>query len=512
MLSSPISTSSSSSSNIRVVARIKPDSSDNQKLPLIPYFDKKTIQFINGEEYTFSSVLGPSCTQNEAYQTICSEVINDTLMQGFNNTIICYGQTNSGKTYTMMGGANKDGVIPHLANDLFIKLEEFYSTGGDKKVSIEVSFIEIYNEKLRDLLDINNSKDLKIRENILKRMFVDGLTEESVSTSIELLSVMEKGNRSRSVGSTNMNQDSSRSHSIFTVKLSRYEASKLVIESKIQLVDLAGSEQVKRTGSAGVRLEEAKSINLSLSSLGNVISALVKKKSHVPYRDSKLTQILQDSLGGTAKTCLICTLSSTLENEEETLSTLRFGTRTQTIKNYAIKNFQTAEFELKTLLEEFEERIEKLLSNNDTILTGDPDEELQIQMKNHETEFQKIKTQLQEQLDNKQLLRPQLNESITKTNNLVVEINQSSLNLKDEINKLVDKNLEPQILPNEAQVEELRKSKGNFDLSEKLKESEKERDDLKTVLSLCQTNLTEHEEIIKKTEIELNNLIDKFIV
>ncbi|KAH9253953.1 hypothetical protein BASA81_008077 [Batrachochytrium salamandrivorans] len=357
---------SSDKAAVRVVVRIRPDPSSPTSTISSP--SPTSLQFKpHSEEYSFSSVLGQDSTQAETYAVVTNGLVSEALL-GYNNTVLAYGQTSSGKTYTMMGEEEEEdgaGIIPRLASELFDRLAGVASEHN--QLSVKVSFVEIYRERLRDLLNpsqLANGKpvqELKIREGDSKRVVVDGLIELYINTKEELIAVMQRGNSARSIGATKMNEDSSRSHSVFTLKVQQQQGSgDLVIESKIQLVDLAGSEQVKRTGAHGDRLEEAKSINLSLSCLGNVVSALAEHSKFVPYRDSKLTRILQDSLGGTAKTCLICTVSPHASNEAETLSTLRFGTRAQKVQNHVVKNIRRSEDELERLLALAEDKIRAL--------------------------------------------------------------------------------------------------------------------------------------------------------
>lgn len=362
-MANPSSSSSSDKAAVRVVVRIRPDPFSTST---ISSPSPTSLQFKpHGEEYSFSSVLGQDSTQAETYAVVTNGLVSEALL-GYNNTVLAYGQTSSGKTYTMMGEEGEEaGIIPRLASELFDRLAGVASEHN--QLSVKVSFVEIYRERLRDLLNpsqLANGKpvqELKIREGDSKRVVVDGLIELYIHTKEELIAVMQRGNSARSIGSTKMNEDSSRSHSVFTLKVQQQQGSgDLVIESKIQLVDLAGSEQVKRTGAHGDRLEEAKSINLSLSCLGNVVSALAEHSKFVPYRDSKLTRILQDSLGGTAKTCLICTVSPNVSNEAETLSTLRFGTRAQKVQNHVVKNIRRSEDELERLLALAEDKIRVL--------------------------------------------------------------------------------------------------------------------------------------------------------
>ena len=225
------------------------------------------------------------------------------------------------------------GIVPRIARDIF---KAMASAEQGTEFLVKASFIEVYREKLQDLLQLQrgSKQNLRIREDKHHGVSIEGAVEVYVGSSAELLRVAEKGSANRAIASTRMNQDSSRSHSVFiltvTQRQSRSDSTK---QGKLFLVDLAGSELVKKTEASATVLEEAKMINRSLSALGNVIKALVEKSSHVPYRDSKLTRLLQDSLGGNSKTSLIVTCSCYSYNASETLSTLRFGARAKRIKN-----------------------------------------------------------------------------------------------------------------------------------------------------------------------------------
>ena len=343
--------------SVRVLARLKPLFSDspriarvvNSSILLASDPDDLSLPEL---EFAMAQCFGEDASQDAVAGVLCEEAITDVL-RGLNVTVLAYGQTGSGKTHTMMGNlesARDRGVIPRLAHLLFARLP-----AGSKA---KVTFVEIYKESLRDLLDVRNAQPVRIREVDATRVTITGAAEEACACADDVMELLRRGSAVRSVGSTRMNQDSSRSHSVLTVNVETLDtASGAVLFSKLVLVDLAGSEAVKKTLASGERLEEAKSINQSLSALGNVIGALVDKRGHVPYRDSKLTRLLQDSLGGTAKTTLIVNLSPALDNFLETQSTLRFGQRAMRIENHAVVNVRRSADVLERLLREAEERI-----------------------------------------------------------------------------------------------------------------------------------------------------------
>ena len=258
----------------------------------------------------------------------------DSLFQGFNGCLLAYGQTGSGKTHTMMGSnptsidsGDEDpsgkGIIPRVVDEIFARA---LLAGSEMEFSISVSFVEIYCERIRDLFDVKKD-NLAVGEDSTGGVYIKGVTEFYVTSREEVLSLMAQGNENRAVSATGMNAGSSRSHSLFLLAFTqRNTATGETTSGKLFLVDLAGSETVSKTGVSGQQLEELKKINKSLSSLGNVINSLTDgKSSHIPYRDSKLTRVLQECIGGNAKTTLIIACSPSTWNEMETLSTLRFG-------------------------------------------------------------------------------------------------------------------------------------------------------------------------------------------
>jgi kinesin family member 1 len=275
----------------------------------------------------------------------------ENAFQGYNNCIFAYGQTGSGKSYSMMGYGKEAGIIPKICQDMFTKIE---SMQADKNLrcTVEVSYLEIYNERVRDLLNPATKGNLKVREHPSTGPYVEDLAKLVVGSFNEIEHLMDEGNKARTVAATNMNETSSRSHAVFTLMLTqkRFDPeTKMEMEkvAKISLVDLAGSERATSTGATGARLKEGAEINRSLSTLGRVIAALAdlstgKKKggkaTQVPYRDSVLTWLLKDSLGGNSMTAMIAAISPADINYDETLSTLRYADSAKRIKNHAVIN------------------------------------------------------------------------------------------------------------------------------------------------------------------------------
>ncbi|XP_055283344.1 kinesin-like protein KIF27 isoform X4 [Moschus berezovskii] len=357
-----------------------------------------TQQIIIGRDriFTFDFVFGKNSTQDEVYNT-CIKPLVLSLIEGYNATVFAYGQTGSGKTYTIGGGhvasvvEGQKGIIPRAIQEIFQNI----SGKPSIDFNIKVSYIEVYKEDLRDLLELETSvKDLHIREDekgntgltfcavnlliSLKSICLEieevivGAKECQVESADEVMSLLEMGNAARHTGTTQMNEHSSRSHAIFTISLCQVDKSRKAAEdgswhshrhivSKFHFVDLAGSERVTKTGNTGERFKESIQINSGLLALGNVISALGdprKKSSHIPYRDAKITRLLKDSLGGSAKTVMITCVSPSSSDFDESLNSLKYANRARNIRNKPTLNFSPEsdrmdemEFEIKLLRE-----------------------------------------------------------------------------------------------------------------------------------------------------------------
>ncbi|KAL4493521.1 hypothetical protein ABPG72_007529 [Tetrahymena utriculariae] len=352
------------SNNIRVVLRCRPlnkleiEQGGEQCVRII---DDSTVQVsVAGDEqphqFSFDKIFPSDTRQIDVFKEVGQPVL-ECIMQGINSTIFAYGQTSSGKTHTMEGKHDDPeymGLIPRMMEKLFDMIADAPST---MEFSIKASFLEIYNEKIHDLLD-SSKTNLNVKEDKLRGIFVQDATEAFVVKASDMMKVMRKGADNRSVAATRMNERSSRSHSIFLLTLiqknTETETSRL---SKLYFVDLAGSEKIAKTHVSGQQLEEAKNINKSLTCLGIVINSLSEKKEHIPYRDSKLTRILQESIGGNSKTTLIIACSMCSYNDKETISTLRFGQRAKSIKNQAKVNEEKSAKELMQLLAKAENMI-----------------------------------------------------------------------------------------------------------------------------------------------------------
>ncbi|XP_034167408.2 kinesin family member 4 [Pangasianodon hypophthalmus] len=317
----------------------------------------------NDKAFTYDYVFDPTTEQEEVFNTAVSPLLSG-LFKGYNATVLAYGQTGSGKTFSMGGtytSAQENeptvGVIPRVVRKIFQEKEK----RTDCEFLLSVSYLEIYNEEILDLLCTSKDKPvISIREDPKEGIKIVGLTESEVSTAEEMVGCLETGNSARTVGSTAMNAASSRSHAIFTISLEQRRGGDKndAIVSKLHLVDLAGSERQKKTKAEGDRLKEGISINRGLLSLGNVISALgdeSKKGTFVPYRDSKLTRLLQDSLGGNSHTLMIACVSPADSNIEETINTLRYADRARKIKNKPVLNVDPRAAEMKRLKQQVQE-------------------------------------------------------------------------------------------------------------------------------------------------------------
>ncbi|XP_034230948.1 kinesin-like protein KIF3B isoform X2 [Thrips palmi] len=309
--------------------------------------------------FTFDAVYDWTSKQQDLYDETIRPLVSSVL-DGFNGTIFAYGQTGTGKTYTMEGCKSEPdskGIIPKSFDQIFSHI----ARQVNMQYLVRASYLEIYQEEIRDLLDRDQNKRHDLREKPDTGVYVKDLQSFVCKSVKEIEQVMTVGNQNRTIGATNMNEHSSRSHAIFMITIEMSQTSEdgknQIRVGKLNLVDLAGSERQSKTGASGERLKEASKINLSLSALGNVISALVDGKSqHVPYRDSKLTRLLQDSLGGNSKTIMVANIGPASYNYDESLTTLRYANRAKNIKNKPRVNEDPKD----ALLRQYQEEIAKL--------------------------------------------------------------------------------------------------------------------------------------------------------
>ncbi|XP_034445497.1 kinesin-like protein KIF3A [Hippoglossus hippoglossus] len=370
------------SDNVKVVVRCRPL---NQKEKMMAHKQVIMVDEIHGtitvnklenpnkppKTFTFDTVFGPDSKQLDVYNLTARPII-DSVFEGYNGTIFAYGQTGTGKTFTMEGVRavpELRGIIPNSFAHIFGHIAK---AEGDTRFLVSVSYLEIYNEKVRDLLGKDQMQRLEVKERPEVGVYIKYLSAYVVNNADDMDRIMTMGHKNRSVGATNMNEQSSRSHAIFTITIECSEkgvdGNQHMHMGKLNLVDLAGSERQGKTGATGQRLKEATKINLSLSTLGNVISALVDGKSkHIPYRNSKLTRLLQDSLGGNSKTMMCANIGPADYNYDETISTLRYTNRAKNIKNKARINEDPKDALLRQFQKEIEE-LKKKLQEGEEIL------------------------------------------------------------------------------------------------------------------------------------------------
>ncbi|KAF5130713.1 Kinesin-like protein bimC [Metarhizium anisopliae] len=349
---------------------------------------------LSNKSYAFDRVYSAAADQVMVFDDTVRPIL-DEMLAGYNCTIFAYGQTGTGKTYTMSGDmtetlgilSDQAGIIPRVLHELFNQLKI-----DDREHCVKCSFIELYNEELRDLLSIEESAKLKIYDDASRKghasTIVQGMEEKHIKNASEGIKVLQDGSLKRQVAATKCNDLSSRSHTVFTItayvkKTNNQGVDDFVSAGKLNLVDLAGSENIQRSGAENKRAAEAGLINKSLLTLGRVINALVDRNSHIPYRESKLTRLLQDSLGGRTKTCIIATISPAKANLEETISTLDYAFRAKNIKNKPQVNPMLNK---RMLLNDFANEIEKLKSElistrqrNGVYLSNDAYEDLTAQ-------------------------------------------------------------------------------------------------------------------------------------
>ncbi|KAF8304782.1 kinesin-like protein [Clavulina sp. PMI_390] len=427
--------------------------------------EKKTMSFSFDKSYWSA---GPRDEPQYASQQTLYNDLGQELLEhgfaGFNACILTYGQTGSGKSYSMMGYGADKGIIPLTCEELFSRVGQKTGADPNLSISVEVSYIEIYNEKVRDLLNPKNKSNLKVREHPSLGPYVEDLSKLMVASYDEMMTLMDEGNKARTVAATQMNETSSRSHAVFTLVLTqkRHDSdTNLDTEkvSRISLVDLAGSERANSTGATGARLKEGANINKSLTTLGKVISALAAqsadtgKKSKkgagefIPYRDSVLTYLLKDSIGGNSKTAMIAAISPA--DYDETLSTLRYADQAKKIKNKAVVNEDpNAKLvrELKEELEMLRARVAGGAVGGGSVgeATFDVNIPAAKQMVTYQTKDGTTKTvskaDLQEQLESREKLMESLNETWEQKMERTQEIQKEREQALEELGITVDKN------------------------------------------------------------------------
>ncbi|EGB06133.1 hypothetical protein AURANDRAFT_54329, partial [Aureococcus anophagefferens] len=367
--------------NVRVALRCRPLSKKELSEKDINVFSKEgnIAKLVDPEndkpvEFAFDHVYDDSSKQSEVFQDVGVPVVQSAF-DGFNSTVFAYGQTGSGKSWSMTGDLSSEsnqGLIPRINTAIFERIASETAANASRLFLVQCSYFEIYNEIIYDLLDPRNRKDkeksggLQVKEHPVLGIHVQGLQALVAENAAKIAELMDLGAKNRTVGSTQMNSESSRSHSVclITVHQKDTENESKNVYSKLNLVDLAGSERADRTGATGARLKEGANINKSLTTLGSVINGLVeqargKKGVFIPYRNSKLTRVLQESLGGNALCTMLATLSPARANVKETMSTLRYAARAKTIKKSVTKNEESGQIDK---LNEEVARLKKMLA------------------------------------------------------------------------------------------------------------------------------------------------------
>jgi hypothetical protein len=352
--------------NIQVVIRFRPftdkeraqESSSDKTIEIDTVRNTLSIADRNtNHNFTFDRVFDGNSKQEDIYESVVRSVV-ESVCNGYNATIFAYGSSGTGKSFSMFGNEDgnekQKGIIPRSCQTIFKNISKDMI-----ETTVKCSFIEIYREHIRDLLNRTND-DLHIRQHE-KGVYIQGLTEKIVYNPEEILHSISDGTLQRTVSSTSINNVSSRSHSVLTITITQTGLDGSQIISKLNLVDLAGSENVGRSEAQGTTLSEAQTINKSLSALGNVINALTESgREHIPYRDSKLTYLLQDSLGGNAKTIMIATASPAASTVSETLNTMKFAKRAKQIENAPKLNKNESNVNLLKTIETLNKKIELL--------------------------------------------------------------------------------------------------------------------------------------------------------
>uniref|UniRef100_A0A0E0BK74 Kinesin-like protein n=1 Tax=Oryza glumipatula TaxID=40148 RepID=A0A0E0BK74_9ORYZ len=380
---------------------------------------------VPGASFAFDHVFDGAATNERIYGVLVRSLIR-AAVDGFNGTAFAYGQTSSGKTFTMNGSGDHPGIIPLAVRDVFDTAREV----SDREFLIRVSYMEIYNEEINDLLTLGSEK-LPIHESLERGVYVSGLREEIVNSAEQVFKLLELGEANRHFGETNMNVRSSRSHTIFRMVIessakNHMDSGDAIRVSVLNLVDLAGSERIAKTGAGGVRLKEGKHINKSLMILGNVINKLSengKQRGHIPYRDSKLTRILQPALGGNAKTSIICTAAPEEIHVEETRGTLQFASRAKCVSNCAqVNEILTDAALLKRQKQEIEELRKKLQGSHSEVL-----EQVILKQRNdmHKSELERDRLAME--LDEERRLRETLEHRLAEQQKMLDGISNTSI-------------------------------------------------------------------------------------
>ena len=479
------------SERVLCYVRIRPftkDELDRDKTTPIEAIDEKNNSMTVKKEfekknYNYDKIFPENTNQSEIF-TVAGKNVIDSVLEGYNGTIFAYGQTGSGKTYTMVGefeNEEKKGIIPRSFDYIFQKISDLKKTDENSNYTISIAFIQIYIENIQDLFEPTNK--VVIREDKYNRVFLDGCKWIQVNNLKETQENFHKGEKIRVTESTKMNAHSSRSHALLIAKIEKSflknKTNYIMTRSYLYLVDLAGSERVNKTNVKEMRLEEAKKINYSLLILGNCIQSLTDPKAgHVNYRDSKLTRLLQESLGGNAKTSLIVTISPSNYNAEETISSLNFGQRAMKVKNKpvinATKDFfaisEKLQIDYDLICEKYQKLLEEFnLIKDENLKFKNGEIQLDFKKENIKKNFENFnKNNFIEVNNNNKEKIEKLNQKNQELENLIKKINKENEDKNEEINNLIkeNKNFENQIKNNTNLIKKLEEEKQSF-LNEK---------------------------------------------
>lgn len=487
----------------------------NERMREVTIIDRRTDVSSARKTFTYDRVFGPNSKQQEVYNAVVRPVVMEVI-EGYNCTIFAYGQTGTGKTFTMEGARSDDplinweddplvGIIPRAVSHLFSALNAI----SNCEYSVKISYIELYNEELSDLLSESQDLNEKLRifedSNRKGSVVIPNLEEITVSDKKEVYKILQKGAEKRQKAATYMNAQSSRSHSIFSVTVFIKEKSIYGEETlkvgKLNLVDLAGSENIERSGATGKRAAEAGKINKSLTTLGRVITALVEHRDHIPYRESNLTRLLQDSLGGKTKTTIIATISPATCNIEETLSTLDYAHKAKSIKNKPEANQKLVK---KELIREYTDEIDKLKrellatrEKNGVYLPADQHAKNEVLIETQKQEIRDLTTRINYVQDEFDKLMQQFNDTTDELNLKTRRLRETSEKLtKTEVN---------------LKLTEQDRDENKYLLSEQVKTENSLYQQADSLLKITQLSINEcaqlHDTLNRKREIEALNKI-----
>ena len=481
---------------------------------------------INFYKFIFNKIFKMNCNQQEIFDCTSKEIINNVI-KGYNGTIFAYGQTGSGKTYTIEGEFEKDnnrGIIPRTFEYIFNYIKNKENKDNLLNYSIKFAFIEIYMEKIYDLLDQNNI--VKIREDPEKGFYIDNCNWRKVKNIKECKKYFELGKNNRRTESTDMNEKSSRSHALLIIDVEKEYNNYFETRGLLNIVDLAGSEKVY-SYNKGIRLDEAKTINKSLFVLGECIKKLASNENYIPYRESKLTRILKESLGGNAKTSLIVTVSPSIDDADETFYSLNFGKMAMNVKNFPIINklpkSQNLNEEIKKLQEE-KDYLRKECENANIIINQK--EQDIIELKNKLMKINDIKERLNLLEESKKKLKME-NDNLKKNSQIIIEKKAKDLLMEHniDINEINNHNINSLIYTlleeigkyqkfYENKIKDLENNmKNNYlQLKQKYINTQNELKNMsnkKDQLENCIFSLNQHNKELKKQINELNQKIEE---